>query len=91
MKLIGEGGIYNGMAKAESNEVGIKNECWIHITQQERQRVKMELIKNGGVIKRLVIQGNKWIRLKGNGWYKVRVKNNKERNLKVGISIFEKI
>lgn len=90
-KVIGEGGIYNGMARAQTNEVEIKGKCYIHITQSSIQTIKVEILKESKVIKELSIKGNKWIKLLGNGSYRVRLINNKKLDAIAGISILKNI
>lgn len=90
-KVIGEGGIYKGMAQAQTNEVKIEDECHIHITQAINQKIKIEILKEGKVRKKLFINGNRWIKLLGKGSYSVRLINNKNQDKIAGVSILKNI
>ena len=90
-KVTGEGGIYEGIAQVQTNVVKVEGVCYIHITQARHQTIKVEILKENKVRKILFVEGNKWIKLLGNGRYQVRLINDEKLKGAAGVSILKKI
>ncbi|MBD5430679.1 hypothetical protein [Lactobacillus sp.] len=83
----GEGGLYEGVNEATTSPINSNKGCRIHISQKREQKAVIEIINNEKLVKRLSVKGDTWITVKGSGKYWLRVFNNQDKSLKVGLSI----
>ena len=83
----GEGGLYEGVQQATTSKVYGKKGCRIHISQDKQQKVIIEIINADKMIKRMCVEGDKWIKVNGEGKYWIKVYNNEQKTLRVGMSI----
>ena len=83
----GEGGLYEGVVKATTSKIYGKKGCRIHISQNKQQKVIIEIMNSDRVVKRMCVDGDKWIKVNGEGEYWVKAYNNAQKMLRVGMSI----
>lgn len=86
-EIYGEGGLYEGVKEASTSKVyGIKG-YRIHISQAEYQQVMIDVMNRNGVVKKMIVKGDKWIKGEGAGEYWIKAYNNAQKSLRVGMSI----
>lgn len=86
-EIYGEGGLYEGVQQAATSKVYGRKGCRIHISQDKQQKVIIEIMNNDRVVKKMCVEGDKWIKVNGKGEYWIKAYNDEQKALRAGMSI----